>query len=150
SESRRCLRTSLTSTASRMCEPPCRSSPSTRRRCNNEGQPLTVSGEMKLGITKEHTTNAVSRIARAFQREKCSMPRPPSIRRQLAAVLSFDRILTAAPHDALLDQRELCRQRAGTQQGDEIDRRLGGEIAGDLSAPAEDRVADHRSRDHLV
>ena len=45
---------------------------------------------------------------------------------------------------------ERGRQRAGAQQDGEIVRRLDGEIAGDLAAPAEDRLADVRRGDHLV
>ena len=37
-----CRRTSLASTSSRMCEPPCRSSPSTMWRCAHFGQRCTV------------------------------------------------------------------------------------------------------------
>ena len=42
-------------------------------RCAHFGQDWTVFSAMKLGAAKAHTTNAVSAIAVAFQREKYSM-----------------------------------------------------------------------------
>jgi len=53
-----------------MCEPPCRSSPSTTWRCAHFGQLCTVFSEMKLGNANSQTTSAVSTIAIAFQRVK--------------------------------------------------------------------------------
>src|SRR5262249_43992729 len=64
------LRTALESTSSRMCEPPCRSRPSTRWRCAQRGQDCTTCSGKKLGIAKAQTTRVVSRIAAAFQRDK--------------------------------------------------------------------------------
>ena len=62
-----------------------------------------------------------------------------------------DRILAEAGTDrALLDDGERRRQRAGAQQDGEIVGLLNGEIAGNLPGAAEDRLADHRRRDHLV
>ena len=62
-----------------------------------------------------------------------------------------DRVLAEAGADhALLDRRELGRQRAGAQQDREVVRGLHGEVAGNLPAPAEDRLADDGRRDHLV
>ena len=51
---------------------------------------------------------------------------------------------------ALLDHGELGRQRARAQQNGEIVGGLHREVAGDLPAAAEDRLADDRRRDHLV
>ncbi len=63
----------------------------------------------------------------------------------------LDRILAeAGPDGALLDDGQRRRQRAGAQQDGEIVRRLNGEIPGNLPRAAEDRLADHRCRDHLV
>ncbi len=70
SESRRCLRTSLRSTSRRIWEPPCRSRPSTSRRCAHAGQPLTTCSEKKLGTVKPHTKTAVTRMATIFHRAK--------------------------------------------------------------------------------
>jgi hypothetical protein len=54
---------------SRMCDPPCRSSPSTRWRCAHLGQLWMVFSGKKLGTAHRQKMNAVSRIAIAFQRE---------------------------------------------------------------------------------
>ena len=63
----------------------------------------------------------------------------------------LDRILAEARADgALLDDGERRRQRAGAQQDREVVGALDGEAAGDLAGAAEDRLADHRRRDHLV
>ena len=63
----------------------------------------------------------------------------------------LDRILAEAGTDgALLDDGQRRRQRAGAQQDREIVGALHGEAAGDLARAAEDRLADHRRRDHLV
>ena len=51
---------------------------------------------------------------------------------------------------ALLDDGELGRQRAGAEQDREVVGGLDGEVAADLTGAAEDRLADHRRRDHLV
>ena len=49
------VRTSLASTSSRMCEPPCRSRPSTMWRCAHAGQRLTVLSGKKLGTaSRQH------------------------------------------------------------------------------------------------
>ena len=64
------LRTALVSTSSRMCEPPCRSSPSTTWRCAHFGQLCTVFSEKKFGTANRQTTSAVSTIAVAFHRVK--------------------------------------------------------------------------------
>src|SRR6185437_10512526 len=53
-----------------MCEPPCRSRPSTRRRCAQFGQVLTVASEKKFGTAQRHTSSAVRMIASAFHRVK--------------------------------------------------------------------------------
>ena len=63
----------------------------------------------------------------------------------------LDRILAEPGADhALLDHRELGRQRAGAQQDGEVVGRLDREVARDLPASAQDRLADDRRRDHLV
>ena len=56
----------------------------------------------------------------------------------------------AGADHALLDRGQLRRQRAGAQQHREIVRLLDREVAGNLPRAAEDRLADHRRRDHLV
>ena len=62
-----------------------------------------------------------------------------------------DRVGAEAGADrALLDDGERRRQRAGAQQDGEVVGALHGEIAGNLPGTAEDRLADHRRRDHLV
>ena len=65
--------------------------------------------------------------------------------------MPLDRVL-AEPraHHALLDHGELRRQRARAQQNGEIVGGLHREVAGDLPAAAEDRLADDRRRNHLV
>ena len=50
---------------------------------------------------------------------------------------------------ALLDDRQVDRQRARTQLDGEIVGRLDREVARDLARAAEDRLADDRGRDHL-
>ena len=68
--------------------------------------------------------------------------------RQLALL---DRVLAEARADgAFLDDGQRRRQRAGAQQNGEVVRALDGEVAGNLARAAEDRLADHRGRDHLV
>ena len=62
-----------------------------------------------------------------------------------------DRVGAEARADrALLDDGQLGRQRAGAQQDGEVVGALHGEAAADLAGAAEDRLADHRRRDHLV
>ena len=62
-----------------------------------------------------------------------------------------DRIRAEAGADgALLDDGQRRRQRAGAQQDGEIVGALHSETAGNLPGTAEDRLADHRRRDHLV
>src|SRR5712692_4959117 len=68
-----CRRTSVASTCSRMCEPPCRSRPSTMWRCAHFGHDWTVRSGKKLGTANRHTTAAVSSTAITFHREKNSM-----------------------------------------------------------------------------
>ena len=51
---------------------------------------------------------------------------------------------------ALLDDGELGRQRAGAQLDGELVGGLDREAAADLAGAAQDRLADHRRRDHLV
>src|SRR4030088_2468302 len=53
-----------------MCEPPCRSRPSTSWRCAHFGQVFTVASGKKFGTAQRHTTNAVRMIASAFHRVK--------------------------------------------------------------------------------
>src|SRR5262245_49590408 len=56
-----------------MCEPPCRSRPSTICRCAHLGRLWIARSEKKFGTANRHTMNAVATIAVAFQREKWSM-----------------------------------------------------------------------------
>src|SRR5258707_132931 len=53
-----------------MCDPPCKSRPSTRWRCAHFGQPFTVASGKKFGTAQRHTTSAVRMIASAFHRVK--------------------------------------------------------------------------------
>src|SRR6476659_6791308 len=53
-----------------MCEPHCRSRPSTRWRCAHFGQPLTVASGKKFGTAQRHTTSAIRMIPSAFHRVK--------------------------------------------------------------------------------
>src|SRR5215510_1920646 len=75
------LRTAPVSTSSRRCEPPCRSRPSTTRRCTNcwahFGQLWTVFSEKKFGTASMHTKSAVSRMPNAFHREMYIMADVP-------------------------------------------------------------------------
>src|SRR5207302_3289729 len=57
------------STSSKMCEPPCRSSPSTTWRCAHFGQLSTTFTGKKLGTAHRQTRNAVSRTAAALDRK---------------------------------------------------------------------------------
>ena len=50
------LRTALVSTSSRMCEPPCRSRPSTMWRCAQVGHDCTVCSGKKFGTAKTQTS----------------------------------------------------------------------------------------------
>src|SRR5712671_8101382 len=68
-----------------MCEPPCRSRPSTRWRCAHFGQPLTVASGKKFGTAQRHTTSAVSVIASAFHRVKYNIELTRQIRRECGA-----------------------------------------------------------------
>src|SRR5687767_13780982 len=67
------LRTALASTSSRMCEPPCRSRPSTSWRCAHFGQDWTNFSGRKFGTAKRHTASVVTRIANALMGEMYSM-----------------------------------------------------------------------------
>jgi len=63
----------------------------------------------------------------------------------------LDGILTeTGANHALLDHGKLGGQGAGAQQNREVVRRFHGEIAGDLPAAAQNRLANDRRRDHLV
>src|SRR5205807_1333104 len=59
-----------------MCEPPCRSRPSTTCRCAHAGQRFTVDSGKKFGTANMQTMNAVSKIAVAFHVEIFSMMLP--------------------------------------------------------------------------
>ena len=63
---------------------------------------------------------------------------------------SIEVLAEAGADGALLDDGQRRRQRAGAQQDREIVRLLHREAAGNLAGAAEDRLADHRRRDHLV
>ena len=54
------------------------------------------------------------------------------------------------PDAAFLHHGQRRRQRARPQQHREVVGRCGGETAADLTAPAGDRLADHRRADHLA
>src|SRR4051812_14755864 len=69
-DSSRSFLTALASISSSRYEPPCRSSPSTRRRCAQAGQPLTVASGKKFGTAQRHTTRAVRMMPSAFHRVK--------------------------------------------------------------------------------
>ena len=70
---------------------------------------------------------------------------------QRRALAGVDRILAEArPDRALLDDRELGRQRAGAQQHGEIVGLLDREIAGNLARAAGDRAQDARRGNHLA
>ena len=51
---------------------------------------------------------------------------------------------------AFLDNRQLCRQRTRAQLDGQLVCRFDREVAADLPGAAEDRLADHRRRDHLI
>ena len=63
---------------------------------------------------------------------------------------SIEVLAEAGADRALLDDGQRRRQRAGAQQDREVVGLLDREVAGDLAGAAEDRLADHRRRDHLV